>query len=694
MIKWIRIFSIIFSMIINSCGRNDKNQDSYFFFEPLTQTEIQDAKLTPEVLWKFGRITDSKLSDDGKWIVYCVRRYNVSKNQGNTEIFKISSQGGTPIELSHTSESESNVRWSHNNNKIGFLSPLSGSSQLWEMNPDGTEKRQISETDMDIESFEYSPGGKYLWFTSRIKTDSSVQDKYPDLPESKAISTDVMMFRHWDSWTDYKHSHVFYAEYNEGKISNIKDIMPGEPFDAPLAPYFESSQISWSPDDKIIAYTCKKLSGKDYAISTNSDIYLYYIDSGKTVNISEGMPGYDRFPVFSPDGKKIAWQSMVTPGYESDKDRLMIMDLNSKVVKDHTTSIEESVSNMIWSDSNRELYFISGINATYQVWNLNIALGKISKITSGWHDYLSLERQKDVMIGQKMAMSMATEIFRISDKGEEQQLTFTNKNIYDSIKLGIVKERWVTTTDKKNMLVWVVYPPFFDPSKKYPALLFCEGGPQSAVSQFFSYRWNLQLMAANGYIIIAPNRRGLPTFGKQWNDQITGDYGGQNIKDYLSAVDDMKKEAYIDPNRIGAAGASYGGYSVFYLAGCHNNRFKAFLAHCGIFNFESQYAATEELFFPNHDLEGAFWDMPRPKSYDFSPHLFIRNWNTPIMIVTGANDFRIPYTEGIQAFDAAQLRGIPSKLLFFPDEGHWILKPQNSILWQREYFNWFNKWLK
>jgi dipeptidyl aminopeptidase/acylaminoacyl peptidase len=694
MIKWIKIFCIIFVLAVGSCNRSDKNQDSYFFFEPLTQTEIKDAKLTPEILWKFGRITDSKLSDDGNWIVYCVRRYSVSKNQGNTEIFKIPSHGGTPVELTNTAESEANICWRHDNNKIGFLSPLSGSSQLWEMNPDGSEKRQISETDMDIESFEYSPGGKYILFTCRVKTDSSVQDKYPDLPESKAISTDIMMFRHWDSWTDYKHSHVFYAEYNDGKISNIKDIMPEEPFDAPLAPYFESSQISWSPDDKIIAYTCKKLLGRDYALSTNSDIYLYYIDSGKTVNISEGMPGYDRFPVFSPDGQKIAWQSMATPGYESDKDRLMIMDLKSRIIKDYTTSIEEGISNIIWSGDGRELYFISGIKATYQVWNLNIASGKINKLTNGWHDYFSLERKKDVMIGQKMSMSMATEIFKISDKGEEQQLTFTNKNIYDSINLGTVKDRWVTTTDKKKMLVWVVYPPFFDPSKKYPALLFCEGGPQSAVSQFFSYRWNLQLMAANGYIVIAPNRRGLPTFGKQWNDQITGDYGGQNVKDYMSAVDDMKKEAYIDPSRIGAAGASYGGYSVFYLAGCHKNRFKAFLAHCGIFNFESQYAATEELFFPNHDLEGAFWNIPRPKSYDFSPHLFIRNWNTPIMIVTGANDFRIPYTEGIQAFDAAQLRGIPSKLLFFPDEGHWILKPQNSILWQREYFNWFNKWLK
>lgn len=507
------------------------------------------------------------------------------------------------------------------------------------------------------------------------------------------VITDLM-YRHWDSWTDYKHSHIFIASYQNGKISQVKDIMKDEPYDSPMAPYYESEEIAWAPDGKSIAYTCKKMTGKAYALSTNSDIFLYNLETGKTINLTFGMEGYDRFPVFSPDSKKIAWQSMATPGYESDKDRLMIVDLTNGAVKDITSSFDESVSNIIWNEDGNSIYFISGIKATFQVYNVDLHSGNIKKLTDGWHDYTSLKRSNGAMIGERMSFSMATEIFRISDSGKEQQLTFTNKNIYETIKLGSIRERWIKTTDGKQMLVWIILPPDFDSTKRYPAILYCQGGPQSAVSQFFSYRWNLQLMAAQGYIIIAPNRRGLPTFGSEWNDQIAGDYGGQNIKDYLNAVDELKKEPYIDPNRLGAVGASDGGFSVFYLAGNHHKRFKVFIAHCGMFNLESQYAETEEVFFTNHDLGGPYWNVPRPKSYDFSPHRFVQNWDTPIMIVTGANDFRIPFTEGLQAFNVAQLKGIPSKLLFFPDESHWVLKPQNSLLWHREFYGWLNKWLK
>jgi len=391
----------------------------------------------------------------------------------------------------------------------------------------------------------------------------------------------------------------------------------------------------------------------------------------------------------------IAWQSMETPGYEADKERMFMMDFATGKKTYLTKNFDQNAANMIWSKDDKAIYFISGIHGTYQIYCIDLESGSIKQVTKGKHDYTALSMEGDVLIGTKMSMSMATEIFSINTgTGEETQLTFTNKHIYDNIKMARVQGRWIKTTDWKDMLVWVIYPPDFDSLKQYPAILFCEGGPQSAVSQFFSFRWNFQIMAANDYIIIAPNRRGLPTFGQVWNDQIAGDYGGQNMKDYLTSVDILKKEPYIDENRLGAVGASYGGYSVFWLAGHHDGRFKAFIAHAGIYNFESAYGATEEYFFVNHDYEGPYWEKPKPRSYQFSPHLAVQNWDTPIMIVVGQNDFRIPYTQGLEAFNAAQLRGIPSRLLFFPDETHFVLKPQNSILWQREFFGWLDKWLK
>lgn len=685
---------LIVMFFFTSCGNKSKISETFSDLDTLTSSEIKLGKLTPKILWKFGRVNDVQISPDGKWLLFAVRSYKLSENKGKTRIFKVPANGGIPILIARTNVTGCNARWTHNGKQIGFLSSCNRSCQIWEVKSDGSAQHQISNLKDDIEIFDYSPNGKYIFFTQRIKTDTSAQDIYPDLPKSNGMIFTDLMYRHWDTWTDYKHSHIFVADYENGKISQSIDIMASEQFDTPLAPYFETKEICWSPDGNNIAYTCKKLKGKAYTLSTNSDIYIYSLKTGKTTNISEGMPGYDRFPVFSPDSKKIAWQSMATSGYESDKERLMIMDLSDGAKTDLTANFDQSVSNIVWNDDGTSVYFISGVNATYQIYKADLASSKIYQLTKGWHDYVNLERKNNIMVGERMSISMATEIFRIDESGNEQQLTFTNKHIYDIIKIGKIQERWIKTTDNKKMLVWVVFPPDFDSTKKYPAILYCQGGPQIAVSQFFSYRWNLQLMAANGYIVIAPNRRGLPTFGSQWNDQIKEDYGGQNIKDYLSAVDELKKEPYINAGKIGAVGASYGGYSVFYLAGCHQKRFKTFIAHCGIFNFESQYAETDEVFFTNYDIGGPFWHTPRPRGYNFSPHRFIQNWDMPILIITGANDFRIPYTEGLQAFNAAQLRGIPSKLLFFPDESHWVLKPQNSILWQREFFGWLNKWLK
>lgn len=651
--------------------------------------------VTPELLWKLGRVSDVQASPDGNNLLYGITFYDLKANKGNRDLYVMPSKGGKPIKVTDFKGNEFNGVWHPDGKKIGFLSNESGSNQIWEINPDGSNLTQISNIKDGINGFYYSPDMSHILFIKDVKLDSTANDIYPDLPLANARIIDDLMYRHWDSWNDYSYSHIFTASYTDGKIENIKDIMFNERFDAPLTPDGGMEQIAWSNDGKIIAYTCRKLSGKNEALSTNSDIFVYDLNTEKTINISEGILGYDQEPVFSPNNKLIVWNSMKTKGFESDKKRIMIYDFVTNKYTDYSTSFDQSSSNFLWDNDSKRLYFISGINATYQIYSLDLKTKNIKQITSGMHDYTSLVMNSKYLFGTRMSMSNPTEIFSIDkETGIQSQLSFTNKNIWDKVIKGNVEERWVKTTDGKRMLVWVIYPPNFDKNKKYPALLYCQGGPQSAVSQFFSYRWNLQIMAANDYIIVAPNRRGLPTFGQEWNDQISTDYGGQNMLDYFSAIDSIKREPYIDSTRLGAVGASYGGYSVYWLAGNHNKRFKAFIAHCGMFNFESWYGTTEEYWFPNHDLGGAYWHKNLPKSYSFSPHKFVGNWDTPILVIAGEHDYRIPFTESMQAFNAAQLLGIPSKFLFFPQETHFVTRPQNSVLWQREFFKWLDKWLK
>lgn len=692
--KKILSVSLFISMLLlsmTSCINTDKSMKDQKELDSL----VAIGKFTPELLWKLGRVGEVSLSPDGKTLLYGVTRYNLKKNTGNTDLYTVPVEGGQPVQVTNIVGSETNGQWRPDGKRVAFLSGKNGKTQIWEMAPDGVFQQAISSKDEDISGFLYSPTQKNIVYFREVKIDKDAHDLYPDLPKSKVRIIDDLMYRHWDAWYDYTVSHLFIASYNDGVIGKSIDIMADEPYDAPVKPDGGIEQLCWSPDGKQLAYTCKKLKGKEYALSTNTDIYLYDLASRKTVNLSEGMPGYDKDPVFSPDGKKIVWRSMATQGYESDKDRIMIRDLATGMITDYSLNFDQSSGNFQWSKDSKTLYFISGIKATYQVYSLDIATGAIKQLTDGDHDYTNLLVNGDVIVGTKMSMSLPTEIFSINkDNGKETQVTFTNENILSKIKLAKVEKRWIKTTDDKEMLTWVIFPPNFDPSKKYPTLLYCQGGPQSAVSQFFSYRWNLQLMAANDYIIVAPNRRGLPTFGQAWNDQIAGDYGGQNMLDYLSAIDAVSTEPYVNKDRLGAVGASYGGYSVYWLAGHHQKRFKAFIAHCGMYNLESQYAATEEYFFVNHDLGGPYWNDPKPVSYSYSPHLYIQNWDTPILIITGGRDFRIPYTESFQAFNAAQLRNIPSKLLFFPEESHFVTKPQNSVLWQREFFGWLDKYLK
>jgi dipeptidyl aminopeptidase/acylaminoacyl peptidase len=663
----------------------------------ITGSVFSQNKLTPELLWQFGRVSDMQVSPDKKIVLYGVTTYNLLENKGNRDLFVCNMDGTNIINLTNTPGSEYNALWRPDGKKIGYISSSTGDPQLWEMNPDGTAKRQISFIEGGINGFAYAPDMMHVLYVKDVKLDKTANDFYPDLPKADARIIDDLLYRHWDSWNDYSYSHVFVADYANDAIANPKDIMEGERFDSPLTPDGGMEQIAWSPKGKSLVYTCRKLTGKAEALSTNSDIYLYDLQSKATTNLCPEMLGYDMDPAFSTDGTKLAWCSMKTPGYESDKKRLIVYDMATKIASDISESFDESVANLRWSNDNKTIYFTSYTKGTCQVFAADLTTKKFTQMTTGVHDYTELYADGSLMMGVQMSMSMPSEIFRvynIKGKRTEVQVTFTNKALLDKITMGKVEERWITTSDGKKMLVWVIFPPNFDKTKKYPALLYCQGGPQSTVSQFFSYRWNFQMMAANDYIVVAPNRRGLPGFGKEWNDQIALDYGGQNMKDYLAAIDTLAKEPYVNAAKLGAVGASYGAYSVYWLAGNSNHRFKAFIAHCGMFNLESWYGTTEEMWFANHDLGGPYWDKPKPKSYDFSPNKFVGNWDTPILVIHGGNDFRIPFTQGMEAFDAAQLRNIPSRFLFFPNESHFVTKPQNSVLWQREFFRWLDQWLK
>ncbi|HKR04101.1 MAG TPA: S9 family peptidase [Bacteroidia bacterium] len=662
--------------------------------------------LTPELLWKLGRVYEPRLSPDGKTVIYAIRTFNVPENSGNTDIWILNLANNQSKPLLTDPADESNARWRPDGKKITFLAPDKNKiAQIWEINPDGTGKIQVTNNLTDISNYGYAPALNNIWYTASVKLDKQAVDLYPDLPKATGKIYDDLMYRHWNAWSDGTYSHIFVTGYADGKITGTpKDIMTDERFDSPMKPMGGDEQIAISPDGKTIAYTCKKFSGTLYAVSTNSEIYLCDIVSNTTTNISAGMPGYDKNPRFSPDGKKILWLSMATPGYEADRNRIFTLDFSTKIKTELTEEFDYSVESADWSNDGKTIYFLCGINATDQLWSLDATPGAkkpaIRQITHDVGDYTDFSSAMDgkntVMITCMMAVARPAEIFSINLKdGSSTQITFTNKDVLNTIQMGKVEKRMVKATDGKDILTWVIYPPGFDPSKKYPALLYCQGGPQSTVSQFFSYRWNFQLMAANGYIIVAPNRRGLPSFGTEWNRQISGDWGGQNMKDYLSAIDEVSKEPYVNKDKLGSVGASYGGYSVYWLAGHHEKRFKAFIAHCGVFDLKSMYGTTEELWFPDFDLGGPYWKNPMPESYKkFSPSDYIQNWDTPMLVVHNEKDFRVPLGQGMEAFTAARLQNIPARFLYFPDEGHWVNKPQNSILWQRVFFDWLDKYLK
>ncbi len=677
-----------------SCKQMKDKEPTIINKENREEPDFSSGKLTEQILWQMGRVTVPQLSPDGETLLFGIKYFDYVENRGNLELYVMSVEGGAPIKITETAEDEMQPIWRPDGQKIAFLFPdKEGILQIWECNPDGSGKKQISQEKKDITGFSYAPDLKHIAYSMGVQLESTIVERYPDLPMATGKIYDDLMYRHWNDWKDENYSHLFIADYPS--FNESIDLLNAEKLHTPLPPFGGFEQIAWSPDGEKIAYCCKKEIGKQFAESTNSDIFIYSLKTKETINISSFNQGYDIDPVFSPNGDMIAWLSMETPGFESDKRRILIHDFKLNQTINYSEEFDYTASDLAWNETGDKIYFIAPIEATQQLFELDFNIQKITKLTHGDHNYNSLAIHGNKAILTKTTHALPTEIFFISlDDLSEKQLTFTNQEILDKITMGKSEKRWVETTDGKDMLVWVIYPPHFDSTKKYPTLLYCQGGPQDAVSQFFSYRWNFQMMAAHDYIIVAPNRRGLPGFGTEWNNQISKDYGGQNMKDYLSAIDAVSQEPYVDKDRLGAIGASYGGFSVFWLAGHHQKRFKAFIAHCGMFNFESWYATTEELFFANHDIEGPYWKTPKPHSYTFSPHHFVGNWDTPILVIHGANDFRIPYTEGMQAFNAAQMQGIPSRFLFFPDEDHFVTKPQNSMLWQREFFKFLDEWLK
>ena len=633
------------------------------------------------------------MSPDQSTIAYTVSYYNIEENKSYRDIYSMPVEGSEKQVLTNTIANEYNVVWRPDGKKIGYL--VAGS--MYEMNPDGTAIKPVQDAPEGISGFSYSPDGKHIVYIKEVKINPTVQDLHPDLPKANARIIDDLMYRHWDSWLD-TFSHVFIAQYNKGKISDSKDIMTEEPWESPIRPFGGMEQIAWSPDGSKLVYTSRKKEGAEYAKSTNSDLYQYDLKSGNTINLSSGMMGYDINPTFSPDGKWLAWESMERDGYEADKNRLFLMNTASMEKSYITEGFDQNVHSLAWSSSSMAIWFISDWHATDEIYKYDLSNNEITKLTEGIHNYAQVFPTENNLIATKKSMSKPDEIYAVDTKtGEAEELSFENKEILDQLEMGRVESRWITTTDNKQMKVWVIYPPGFDPNKKYPTLLYCQGGPQGTVSQFWSYRWNFQMMAANGYIIVAPNRRGLPGFGQEWLEQISGDYGGQNMLDYLTAIDTLATEPYVDETKLGAVGASYGGFSVYWLAGHHEKRFKSFIAHDGMFNFESQYLETEEMWFPDWDMGGPYWESDNAvvqKTYAASPHKFVQLWDTPILVIHGQKDYRVTVSQGMQAFNAARLLDVPAQFLYFPEENHWVLRPQNGILWQRTFFSWLDKYLK
>ncbi|MDN4753018.1 S9 family peptidase [Porphyromonadaceae bacterium W3.11] len=652
---------------------------------------------TPEVMMQLYRISGPEVSPDGKQFLYSRSLPNLKENNSKSEILigKISTPGSSKVIASGNGYSATFL----GKDLIAFIDTTGDHAQLAVMNYDGSNRRIISNFDFDVNDYRFSPDLSKVIIVRAVDHESIAHKENPDLDKISGEIFDDLMYKHWDHWVKkLPQSLVANVQKDLTVSEEVVNILGDEKYELPIEPFGGIEQLAWSPDSKTIAYSCKKLTGMAYAKSTNTDIYLYNLENGTTKNVSEGMMGYDTDPQFSPDGKYISWISMERDGYEADLKRLFIMDLATGKKSNVTEKWEHFVEQFAWMEDSKSIRFLTNDQGLNNLFDLELKGLKLTKITNyDMADVTSFSGTGRQVVYGLQSMKQPTDIYTMDlKKGKDVKLTTENDDLLKDIPNVEIQKRWITTTDGKKMLTWVILPPNFDENKQYPAILYCQGGPQSTVSQFWSYRWNLRTFASHGYIMVAPNRRGVPGFGKEWNEQISGDWGGQNMKDLLMAIDTVAKEPYVDENRLGATGASYGGFTVYWLAGHHEGRFKSFAAHAGIFNFDSQYLETEEKFFADWDMGGAYWEDNETTRHTYanSPHRHVIKWDTPILVTHGNRDYRILASQGLQAFDAAKLRGIPARMLYYPDESHWILQPQNGVLFYRTWFDWMDRWLK
>ena len=707
--------------------------------------KVTDGRMTPEALWAMGRISGYSASPDGTKIVYQVGYYSVKHNKSHHVLYMMNADGSGKTLLTKGSKNETDPAWL-DNETVAFTT----AGEIWSMKADGTDRRQLSKTDGSVEGFKFSPDKQKVIIIKTLPYHDVIQQNPADLPKATGRLVTDLMYRHWDHYVvSVQHPFVYSVRDGFAIAAEGKDMLEGMPWECPMEPFGGIEQLDWSPDSKKIAYTCRMKTGLEYSISTDSDIWLYntelldpahegavednfnlckgmdYMtgawkepktDPTKTmkfqsVNSPENLKynvGYDQNPKFSPDGKYVAWLSMERNGYEADRQRLCVCELATGKKTYLTESFDSNVDDFCWSDNPKDalIYYIGVWHGTENLYAVNWK-GEVKQLTDTWHDFGSLQmlNNKRQILAERHCFTAPADLYVVTpnfkkpEKTVVSQITEENKQILDQLDRPTVQQRWVKTNDGKQMLTWIILPPNFDETKKYPTLLFCEGGPQSPVSQFWSYRWNFMFMASQGYVIVAPNRRGLPGFGQEWLEQISGDWTGQCMDDYLSAIDDAAQNLpYVDRDHMGAVGASFGGFSVYFLAGHHDKRFKCFIAHDGAFNLEAMYTETEENWFSNWEYDDAYWNKDQTdrakKTYENSPHRFVDRWDTPILCIHGEKDYRIVASQAMSAFNAARYRGIPAQLLIFPDENHWVLKPQNGILWQRTYFNWLDRWLK
>ena len=726
------------ALLLTACGHQKENNEVNIQKQTI---QLESDQMTPEALWAMSRISGYQASPDGLHIVFQMGYYSVEENKSHQVLWMMNADGSEQKQLTEDADNETDAQWL-DNETVAFIK----GGEVWKMNLNGSARKQLSETEEQVEGFQFSPDRSKVIILKSIPFNEIIKEKPADLPKTTGRVVTDLMYRHWDHYVEsIQHPFVFSVGDGFSIASEGKDILEGEPFECPMEPFGGMEQLAWSPDSKNIAFTCRCKVGLSYSISTDSDIFLYDAESGdmnKTKNLCKGhewgvvsdgtVPyecdnlmdptkslknqfvntnlkdmnvGYDTNPKFSPDGRYVAWLSMERDGYEADRNRLCVYDLKEGTKTYVTESFDSNVDDYCWAPDARTLFFIGVWNATENLYRTNLE-GDVNMLTEDWADFGSVQMLNDKqLLMERHSYTEPADLYVVTpgkdleDNTEITQITNVNKEILDQLGKPSVEQYWVKTTDNKEMLTWVILPPHFDKAKKYPTLLFCEGGPQSPVSQFWSYRWNFFIMASQGYVIVAPNRRGLPGFGQEWLEEISGDWTGQCMDDYLSAIDFACDELpYVDRDHLGAVGASFGGFSVYYLAGHHDGRFKCFIAHDGAFNLEAMYTETEENWFSNWEYDDAPWNKDMTarakKTYDNSPHRFVDKWDTPILCIHGEKDYRINATQGMSAFNAARMRGIEAELLIFPDENHWVLKPQNGILWQRTYFEWLDRWLK